>query len=189
MNVPEHHSTTVTEYELTYLPRIVPEEIIGVKPIVMEDTYIPDNPNIHAQLRVRRQDDSYVITKKLPYDTSDASVHVENTIPLTSDEYIALRTTSERRVQKLRYKTIINGHEAEVDVFQGSLLGLVLVDFEFNSAEEKDGFDPPFCCMADVTQKEFLAGGVLSGRSYGDIARDLARLGYLRLEVNDEPTL
>jgi CYTH domain-containing protein len=68
-----------------------------------------------------------------------------------------------------------------VDVFRDALDGLVLVDFEFETEAEKDEFPMPDFCLVEVTQEEFLAGGMLCGKSYDDIASDLSRFGYGRI--------
>lgn len=97
---------------------------------------------------------------------------------------LRLRQKSDKRVQKHRYNVVIGGYDAEVDVFQGALEGLVLIDFEFATLAEKAAFIPPACCLQDVTQEEFIAGGQLAGKSYDDISADLARFGYTRLSLN-----
>lgn len=177
----EHIST---ELEYTFLAREIPAEISGVTPLALEDVYFPENPSVHAQLRARKKNDSYEITKKIPVTEGDASAQIETTIPLNVDEYTSLTASSTRRVRKDRYNTLIAGYPAEVDIFKGRLAGLVLIDFEFETDEQKLAFRKPECCLADVTQEEYLAGGVLSALSYGDIARDLGRLGYTGLTLD-----
>ena len=71
---------------------------------------------------------------------------------------------------------------AEIDVFQGALKGLVLVDVEFETVEEKDAFEMPEFCLVEVTQEEFIAGGMLCGKSYEDIEEGLKRYNYSRIE-------
>ena len=63
-------------------------------------------------------------------------------------------------------------------MFQGDPAGLVLVDFEFTNEEEKQAFIMPDFCLADVTTEEFIAGGMLCGKSYGDIEKSLFGFGY-----------
>ena len=55
------------------------------------------------------------------------------------------------------------------------------MDFEFPNEEEKDAFDMPEFCLAEVTQEEFLAGGMVCGKSYEDIADSLNRFGYMKI--------
>jgi len=178
----ENSGNTSLELELTFLATHIPSEIDGVKPVAMEDTYFPEDQSIHAHLRVRAKDDRYEITKKVSVVEGDASAHLESTIPLDEDEYLSLISASARKIQKDRFKTMIDGHEAEVDVFKGLLYGLVLIDFEFSSYDDKASFKAPKSCLIDVTQEGFLAGGVLSGRSYQDIEPELTRLGYKKIK-------
>ena len=133
---------TEIELELTYLAREMPPEIKGIQPVVMEDVYFPDNVS-HAQLRARHKGDKYEITKKQPLKEGDASVQTEQTISLTKPEFEALTLSSTKKVKKLRYNTLINNYPAEVDVFQDALEGLVLIDFEFETAEDKELFKQP----------------------------------------------
>jgi CYTH domain-containing protein len=105
-------------------------------------------------------------------------MHHEYTIPLNIQEYEAIKSSSNKTVQKDRYEVSINGYRAEVDVFKGLLKGLVLIDFEFNSVEERDAFVVPPVCLVEVTQEEFIAGGLLGGKSYEEIEPKLAAFNY-----------
>lgn len=171
-----------TELELTYLVKSIPKEVAGVSPSHLLDIYIPDTPG-HAHLRLRRQDNHCEITKKTPIKDGDASAQVEQTISLSKDEFEALAIASQKRVAKDRYKMQIDGSKAELDVFTGKLAGLVLIDFEFDSLDAKASFTPPDFILADVTQEDFIAGGLLAGKSYEDIAPELVRFGYQRLHL------
>ena len=77
---------------------------------------------------------------------------------------------------------IIEGKIAEIDVFADELKGLVLIDFEFSTENEKSTFKIPDIALADVTQEEFIAGGLLAGKTYNDISSELKRFNYKRLE-------
>ncbi|NTW33981.1 MAG: hypothetical protein HGB12_15420, partial [Bacteroidetes bacterium] len=72
---------------------------------------------------------------------------------------------------------------AEVDVFQDGLKGLVLIDFEFENDVEKEIFSVPDFCLADVTAEVFIAGGVLAGKSYNDIEKELEKFSYKKLSL------
>ena len=170
------------ELELTFLAKAIPSEIASVAPVRLVDIYIPDGVE-HPELRLRQKGNAYEITKKVPLDGIDFSQHNEFTIPLSQREYQALAATSQRIVEKDRYQVQIGGYPAEVDVFAGALTGLVLIDFEFSSYESKANFLPPSdICLNDVTQLEWLAGGVLAGKSYDDIAANLTQIGYTKIE-------
>ena len=168
------------ELELTFLAKEIPEGIKDVVPTRITDVYIPDTAK-HSHLRLRKRGNLYEITKKTPVKDGDASEQIEQTIPLTKDEFEALISCSQKRVSKDRYNITIEGHNAEVDVFQDQLKGLVLIDFEFKTISEKSAFKTPSIALADVTQENFTAGGVLAGKSYQDIEPELARFNYQKL--------
>lgn len=169
------------ELELTFLAKELPEGVKTAKPIRIVDIYIPDTPE-HSHLRLRQKGDKYEITKKMPVVEGDASEQTEQTIPLTKDEFIALSSCSKKRVAKDRYNVEIEGKMAEVDVFIDGLKGLVLMDFEFDKVDEKSAFKMPSVALADVTQEDFIAGGLLAGKTYDDISSELKRFNYKRVE-------
>ena len=170
------------ELERTFLAKQIPEGLKACKSKEIRDIYLPRAIEIHASIRIRKNGDKYEITKKTPIVEGDHSQMLEQNINLTREEFLQLeKEISGRKVSKTRYYYPVNGRIAEVDVFSEALIGLVLIDFEFESVEEKDAFKPPFFCLADVTQEDFIAGGILCGKKYADLEKDLARFGYSRL--------
>ena len=167
------------ELERTFLAKGLPKEIEGADFVEIEDTYIPDRPE-HSHLRLRKKGNKCSITKKMPM-ADDASEMMEHTIELDDAEYEALTSCSKKRVVKKRYYAKIDGFDAEVDVFEEGLRGLVLVDFEFSDVDEKNKFVMPESLLADVTPEEFIAGGMLAGKNYEDIAEDLDKYGYKKI--------
>jgi CYTH domain-containing protein len=167
------------ELERTFLAAAMPNEIRGAKPLEVIDIYVPSTSE-HPNLRIRKRGDIYEITKKAP-SHNDASEQTEQTVPLTAEEFLALSRTSSKSLAKYRYKVKIEGHTAEVDVFKEKLTGLVLIDFEFNTDKDKASFVAPYCCLIDVTQETFIAGGMLAGKTYKDIEKDLKRLSYRKI--------
>jgi CYTH domain-containing protein len=70
---------------------------------------------------------------------------------------------------KDRYEYPIDDTIYEFDVFREDLLGLVLVDVEFSSIAERDSFVMPDFCLADVTYDEWVAGGMLAGKTLNEV--------------------
>ncbi len=172
------------ELELTYLAKQIPAEIKGINPQSMVDIYVPEDLSVyHPSLRIRKRGDKLEITKKQPLKEDDASVQAEQTISLNEEEFAALESASQRKVVKDRYLVKVGGRTAEVDVFKEALEGLILIDFEFDSQDNKESFSPPSCCLVDVTQEQFIAGGLLAGKSYADIKPQLESLGYKALTL------
>ena len=169
------------ELELTFLVKELPESIKTVKPTRIVDIYIPNTPG-HSHLRLRQKGEKYEITKKMPVVEGNASEQIEQTILLTKEEFVALSSCSKKRVVKDRYNIMIEGKMAEIDVFVDELKGLVLMDFEFNTVEEKSAFKMPGVALVDVTQEDFIAGGLLAGKTYNDIVLELKRFNYKQIE-------
>ena len=170
------------ELELTFLAKYLPQDLRSFPSKEITDIYIPA-PAQHPVLRIRKSGTACEITKKQPIKPGDASHQLETTIPLTAEEFSALDRLEGKRVSKIRYYYKQSGTTFEIDIFQGALQGLVLVDVEFETAEEKSAFTAPVFCLANVTQETFLAGGMLCGKRYGDIESRLANYKYQRIFV------
>jgi CYTH domain-containing protein len=166
-----------TEIETTYLANSLPEAIKNAPGLPIIDTYFPAEA-AHPHLRIRQKGDRYTLTKKTQVKPGDASTQTEENIELTKEEFEALGAGRGKTIAKIRYEVPLGKHTAEIDVFTGDLEGLVLVDVEFNSAEARDAFVTPDFCGADVTQEDFIAGGMLAGKRLEDIRADLERLNY-----------
>jgi len=165
------------EFELTYLLKELPAGVLSSSHKEILDIYLPKS-EAHPILRVRQSGDTYEITKKQPASGTDSSHQIENTIPLTKEEFAELANLAGKRVRKIRYYYHEDGIDYEIDVFKDDLVGLVVVDVEFSSNEDKAKFTPPSWILADVTQEKFIAGGMLCGKSYEDIANELERFEY-----------
>lgn len=170
------------ELERTYLAKELPENLFLFPAEKIVDVYLPLT-SVHPVLRIRKRDDIYEVTKKRPISEGDASRQIEKTISLDKDEYKELITLQGKHIIKTRYYYKQNGVDFEIDVFQESLTGLVLVDVEFSSVEGRNNFVKPPFCLVDVTQENFIAGGMLCGKTYADIEDDLNRLGYRKLSL------
>jgi CYTH domain-containing protein len=168
------------ERELTFLAKHLPEGLADCDFKEIIDIYIPKESR-HPTVRIRKNGDKYEITKKEPIDESDTSEMQEDTVPLTEEEFKALSTVDGKKVRKLRYYYDHNGRTAEVDVFQDDLKGLIVVDFEFETSEEKSLFKMPDFCLSDITQEEFIAGGMVCGKCYEDLIEDLTKFNYEKI--------
>jgi hypothetical protein len=154
---------TEIELERTYLAKFLPEGLLACLKKEIKDIYIPES-EVHPVLRVRQRGDKYEIT-----------------IALTKEEFLALEQVAGKKVRKIRHYYNYNGVQAEVDVFQDDLAGLVLVDFEFKEVADKNNFELPDFCLVDVTQDKTFAGGMICGKKYSDIEAHLSKLGYKKL--------
>ena len=137
-------------------------------------------PDGHAPIRMRKFGEKYELTKKRPIDGDYSKLHEQN-ISLEENEFKEFLKLEGKKVHKIRYYHDYNGFTAEVDVFQGALKGLIVVEFEFEDEKTKDSFEMPDFCLAEVTTEDFIAGGVICGKSYEDVEKDLRRYNYKKL--------
>ena len=168
------------ELELTYLAKYIPRELDWKNFKEIVDIYVPNGTN-HLTLRLRKSGDKYELTKKEPLKGKDSSIQLEQTIPLKEEEYMTLAKLKGRLIRKKRYYYTYMDQPVEIDIFQDNLKRLVLIDFEFKTKKEKDSFKMPHFCMADITQEKFIAGGVLCGKTYKELEKDLKKWGYKKI--------
>jgi len=168
------------ELERTFLARELPKDLQSCLAQEITDIYIPQTAT-HPTLRLRKTGNKHQITKKNPLVEGDASEQIEETIEISEAEWSALSSVSEKRISKKRYSYNHDGVDYEIDSFQESLTGLVLVDVEFGSNEEKLKFRAPFFCLEEVTQENFIAGGMLAGKNYEELEEGLEKFNYQKI--------
>ncbi len=169
------------ELEKTYLAKNLPKGLQSCDFKEIIDIYIPKEKE-HPELRLRKNGNKYEITKKTPIDENDKSRQEEQNIILSGEEFNSLNKQIDgKRVHKIRYYFPYKDRIAEIDIFQGDLEGLVVIDFEFEETEDIESFEMPNFCLVDITQELFIAGGMLCGKKYEDIEKDLERFKYKKL--------
>ena len=168
------------ELEKTFLLKEIPNNLKNCKSVEIIDIYIPQSAP-HPILRIRKKGDIYEMTKKEPVSGTDSSEQKEQTISLSKKEFSELTLLKGKRLKKIRYFYSFKNKIAEIDIFLDDLKGLAMVDFEFNTSDEKEKFIMPDFCLADVTQDKFFAGGRLAGKKYSDIKPFLDKYNYEKL--------
>jgi CYTH domain-containing protein len=176
------------ELELTYLAKYIPDGLSECSSKRIVDRYIPFK-SAHPVIRLRKSGEKMELTKKEPISGKDSSFQLEQTIIITQEEYAMFEKISAKVVAKTRYNYPYQGRMVEVDVFEENLVGLVLVDVEFESHQEKENFLMPEFCLAEVTQEKFTAGGMLAGKKFSDIQAELVTFGYAGLEQMKKPSI
>ncbi len=80
------------------------------------------------------------------------AVRTELEWAIAADEFdAAWALTGDRGVEKTRYRIDLGDHTAELDVFEGRLAGLVLVEVEFDDEASLDAFEAPGWFGREVT--------------------------------------
>jgi CYTH domain-containing protein len=93
-----------------------------------------------VEVRVRDQGGTHLLGVKGGRGIQRTEVEVEIGAA-AFDELWAL--APDRRIDKARHRVAVDGHVAEVDVYAGSLEGLVVVEVEFPTREDAEAFVPP----------------------------------------------
>jgi len=130
------------EIERKFLVARVPDDLGGTARGIDQGYVALDEG---AEVRVRRIGDELWLTVK----GTGGLARVEEELRLSGEQFESLWPLTEgRRIEKTRH-TLPGG--VEVDVYDGSLTGLVVAEIEFASEEESAAFDPPDWFGAEVT--------------------------------------
>ncbi len=104
-----------------------------------------------AEVRVRAAGATCLLTVK----TGRGQQRSEVELPITREQFEALwPATTDARLVKTRHVVRLGDHRAEVDVFEDSLAGLVLVEVEFDSTDTADAFEPPAWFGQEITDTD-----------------------------------
>ena len=133
------------EIERKFLIQKLPDNIQQLPSHRIEQGYLCTNPVV----RIRREDDSYILT----YKSQGMMSREEYNLPLTKEAYQHLcQKTDGVFIQKTRY--IIPEKEnlkIELDIFHGSHQGLILAEVEFPDEQTALAYQPPSWFSEDVT--------------------------------------
>ncbi len=144
------------EIERKYLIRQLPHHLEQYDSHLIEQGYLCTEPVV----RIRRQDDSYILT----YKSKGLLVREEYNLPLTESAYHHLKDKVDGiLISKTRYLIPLNDIlKIELDVFHGDYEGLYLAEVEFPTEEMAGEFTPPQWFGEDVTFSNKYHNSVLS---------------------------
>lgn len=134
------------EIERKYLIRRLPENLSQYQCKKIAQGYICTNPVV----RIRKSDDEYYLT----YKDKGLMAREEYNLPLTQEGYEhMLPKIDGRLIEKSRYLIPLEGKlTAELDIFEGDLAPLIIVEVEFDSLDAANSFIPPEWFGEDVTE-------------------------------------
>ena len=133
------------EIERKFLVKTLPEGLDSYKCKHIEQGYLNTNPDV----RIRKSDEDYILTYK-----GDGMLCLEEyNLPLTKEAYEHLKAKIDGTlIQKRRYLIpLADRLMAELDIFEGKLAPLQLVEVEFETKEDAERFAPPVWFGEDVT--------------------------------------
>jgi CYTH domain-containing protein len=136
------------EIERKFLVKQVPANLKKLTGAIIRQGYI-DASEDGIELRVRQKRNKYYQTIKIGTGLTRTEIEIE----LSPDQFEVMWPYTEgHRVNKTRYSLVVGDHIAELDLFEGDLDGLTLVEVEFDSVEISRAFDPPDWFGFDVTE-------------------------------------
>ena len=133
------------EIERKFLVKELPENLESYPQKRISQGYLCTDPVV----RIRRSNDDYYLT----YKGKGMMVREEYNLPLTEDAFHhMLPKVDGILIDKIRYLIPLDGKlTAELDIFQGTLAPLRIVEVEFDTEEEALAFTPPSWFGDDVT--------------------------------------
>ncbi|WP_170331290.1 CYTH domain-containing protein [Ruegeria arenilitoris] len=136
-----------TEIERKFLVADLPD-LSGTEKALVRQGYLTA-PDDSTELRLRQKNDKYFLTLK----GGGALVRVEREAEISAEQFDTFwPETDGRRVEKERFTgQLPDGRVFELDVFQGDLAPLRLVEVEFQTEAEAEAYIPPEWFGADVT--------------------------------------
>lgn len=148
------------EIEKKFLVKQLPDNLENYPHSRMTQSYISRSPVIRLRKIEKESITSFVLTIK----SGGLAVRQEFELPLQETDYERLFQKVEGRVlQKVRYLIpLSDGYTAELDIFEGELAGLQLVEVEFPSVEAMDLFEAPDWFGEDVSASAQYHNSVLS---------------------------
>jgi len=147
------------EIERKFLVKQLPENLETYPSHTLEQAYLCTEPVV----RVRRSDDTYILT----YKSKGLMSREEYNLPLTAQSYEHLKSKADGNViRKTRYciplssqantlpEATVSSNEnltIELDIFAAPFEGLILAEVEFETESQALAFIPPAWFGKDVT--------------------------------------
>ena len=143
------------EIERKFLFHKLPDQLDTYPHYGIEQAYVTTNPVIRVRKKTLYDAASaisgcqYVLTVK----SSGMLARQEFELPIDEDAYRTLCAKADGNViAKTRYKIPLNqGLTLELDIFEGDLAPLMLVEVEFQTEDDADSFTAPDWFGEDVT--------------------------------------
>lgn len=133
------------EIERKYLVKKLPENLDAYEKKHISQGYLCTNPVV----RIRRSNEEYFLT----YKGKGLMAREEHEFPLSAEAFEHMLPKIDGiLIDKIRYLIPLDEkHTAELDIFQGTLAPLRLVEVEFASIEDAQNFVAPDWFGDDVT--------------------------------------
>jgi adenylate cyclase len=136
-----------TEIERKFLVSRVPDDLAAYRVEEIEQGYLAVE-NDEVEVRLRRLGERTLLTVKRGHGLRRTEVEIEISAKGFGDLW---PLTEGRRIRKTRHHIQNEMGEIEVDVYRGSLEGLITAEIEFDSEHLSESFQPPGWIGREVT--------------------------------------
>jgi adenylate cyclase len=136
------------EVERKWIVEKAPQEALSAPCTAIDQGYLTVGSG-GAETRVRRRDENHTLTVKSGAGMSRA----EHEIEISREQFQALWPATEgARIQKRRHKLPAGGElQIELDVYGGTLEGLIVAEVEFDDPWAAESFRAPYWFGREVT--------------------------------------
>lgn len=165
---------SIAECERRFLLHEIPSG--ASEPRLISDLYLEG-----TRLRVRlvAAQDGEVLERKLGHkrrtNPSDPTFTWHTSLYLDEAEYELVSSLPGRALTKTRWAVRLGDRRGSVDVFEGALANLVILEVDLGDKQEFDGFEPPAWLGPEVTFDETFTGGSLARLTTADLMEALQR--------------
>ena len=104
----------------------------------------------------------FKLAQKVRIDDADPKRVMLTNMYITEAEHERLTSVPAAVLRKTRYSIGEAGRRVAVDVFEGPLTGLILIEADFASDEEMAAFEPPSFAGPEVSNDDRFSGGRLA---------------------------
>lgn len=102
----------------------------------------------HKDLRIRKSPKGFTLTAKVGVGL----VREENEHGISEAMFNTLWPfTENKRISKVRHRVLLNNQPCDIDVYRGSLDGLIVMETEFDSESDAERFSFPDFCVKEIT--------------------------------------
>ncbi|MFC2164364.1 CYTH domain-containing protein [Acidobacteriota bacterium] len=139
-----------TEIERKFVVHKLPPDLHKLTPKKIIQGYLSITED-GTEIRLRKLENAYFQTVKSGQGLKRQEIEIE----LSESQFSLLwPLTKGKRVEKTRYDIPYNNRIIELDIYKGSLKGLVTAEVEFKSQADAEIFAPPAWMDQEVTQDD-----------------------------------
>lgn len=154
--------------EVTYLCNELPGDLKKCKSENIEQGYLCDEDD---PVRIRNKGGLYSFTRKTMANPDDLSFRDYSSIDVYKEEFDKVWKIVTKKLKKTRYyySEEMDGPDIRVDVFEGELKGLILVELVFTNEGDLRTYEVPKWFGPEVTKDRSLTNPAVAGKTFSEI--------------------